>query len=491
MQNDTIYKDIEARTKGNIYIGVVGPVRSGKSTFIKKFMDELVIPKISDEYAQKKAKDELPQSSAGRAVMTTEPKFIPDVPIELSLSDGCKLRVRMIDSVGFMIPGATAESDGNERMVSTPWSEEAIPFSRAAEIGTQKVIRDHSTIGLMVTSDGTVGEIPRVSFTAAEEKTVNELKALGRPFAIILNSASPDTEEAIALAMDMEERYRAPVALVNCLELSEEDIHHILELVLMEFPVTEICFRLPKWTSALEKEHWLNQSVKESILLCADRITKIRDVREALEALQKNPHIKDTHVAEMNMGRGIVTVKLDMAEELYYQVIGELTGIQVRDDEELFRTMKELSSIREEYEKYSQAIEEVNERGYGIVMPAVDDFSLEEPEVIKQSGSYGIKLRAKAPSIHMIRTAIETEINPIIGTEGQSEEVARHLSDTFAEDPASLWDTNLFGKSLYEMMSDGLRTKIGHVSDEAQARLSETLSRVINEGSGGLLCIIL
>ena len=491
MQNDTIYKDIEARTNGNIYIGVVGPVRSGKSTFIKKFMDELVIPRITDEYAQKKAKDELPQSSAGRAVMTTEPKFIPDVPIELNLFDGCKLRVRMIDSVGFMIPGATAESDGNERMVSTPWSEEPIPFSRAAEIGTQKVIRDHSTIGLIVTSDGTVGEIPRAGFVDAEEKTVNELKALGKPFAIVLNSASPDTDEAISLAMDLEEKYRAPVALVNCLELSEEDIHHILQMVLMEFPITEVRFHLPKWTSALEREHWLSQSVKESVLACTDEISKTRDVREALDSLQKNPHLESSRVSEMNMGNGTVTVELAMAPNLYYQVIGELTGLTVRDDEDLFRTMKELATVREEYEKYSRAIDEVNERGYGIVMPGMEDLVLEEPEIIKQSGSYGIKLRAKAPSVHMIKTSIETEINPIIGTEDQSEEMARHLSDTFADDPASLWETNLFGKSLYELMADGLRTKIDHISDEAQARLSETLSRVINEGSGGLLCIIL
>ena len=302
MQNDKIYKDIEARTNGNIYIGVVGPVRTGKSTFIKKFMNELVIPRIRDDYAQKKAKDELPQSSAGHAVMTTEPKFIPDIPIELAIFDNCKLRVRLIDSVGFMIPGATADSDGSERMVSTPWSEEPISFSCAAEIGTQKVIHDHSTIGIIVTSDGTVGDLPRASFVEAEEKAVQELKKIGKPFAIVLNSSTPDREESVALAMDMEEKYRAPVALVNCLELSEDDISQILHMVLMEFPVTEMQFSLPGWTLALEREHWLNYSVRESVTSCAEGITKTRDIREALETLSKNPHIKEYRITEVNMG---------------------------------------------------------------------------------------------------------------------------------------------------------------------------------------------
>ena len=491
MQNDMIYKDIEARTNGNIYIGVVGPVRSGKSTFIKKFMDELVIPRIRDEYAQKKAKDELPQSSGGRAVMTTEPKFIPDTPVELSPFDGCRLRVRMIDSVGFMVPDATAESDGNERMVSTPWSEEPIPFSRAAEIGTQRVIRDHSTIGLIVTSDGTVGDLPRSNFVEAEAKAVEELRAIGKPFAIILNSSLPDTDAATELAMSLEKTYRAPVALVNCLELSEEDIHHILKMVLLEFPITEMRFSLPRWVAALEPEHWLYQSVKESVIAGTESVRKMRDVREALDVLSGNPHLADAKIRAIHMGDGTVEAELTVASELYYRVIGELTGLAIKDDEELFRLMKELAAVREEYEKYSQAIDEVNEKGYGIVIPGMADLALEEPEVIKQAGGYGIKLRAKATSVHMIRTSVETEIHPIIGTEEQSEDMARYLSDTFADDPSGLWDTNLFGKSLYEMMAEGLKSKVEHISDEAQMRLSDTLSRVINEGSGGLLCIIL
>lgn len=491
MQNDTIYKDIEARTGGNIYIGVVGPVRSGKSTFIKKFMDELVIPNITEGYAQKKAKDELPQSASGRAVMTTEPKFIPDTPVELSLKDGSRLRVRMIDSVGYMIPLATAETDGEERMVVTPWSDEPIPFSRAAEIGTKKVICDHSTIGLVVTSDGTVGDIPRSSYVDAETRTVDELKAIGKPFAIILNSMNPDSEDAVTLAMDMEERYQAPVALVNCLELNEEDIQQILRMVLMEFPITEMCFRLPKWISALGNDHWLRQSVTDSVLVATDGLRKMRDVRAAMEMLERNPHLSQSRILDINMGDGSVTAELSMSQELYYQVIGEMTGIEIGDEAELLRTLQELAHVRTEYEKYSVALDDVTDRGYGIVMPSMDDLCLEDPVVCKQSGGYGIKLRAKAPSIHLIRTTIETEINPIVGTEEQSEEMARHLSEAFSEDPKKLWETNLFGKSLYELMSDGLRTKIAHVSDEAQERLSETLSRVINEGSGGLLCIIL
>jgi stage IV sporulation protein A len=353
------------------------------------------------------------------------------------------------------------------------------------------VICDHSTIGIIVTSDGTVGDLARSNFAEAEERTVNELKRIGKPFAIVLNSSTPDTESSISLAMDLEEKYRAPVALVNCLELCEEDIHQILHMVLMEFPVTEIHFKLPKWLAALDRDHWLSRSVWESVTSCADLVTKTRDVREAIEYLTKNPHVEEYSIAELDMGRGTVKVNLTTPKELYYQVIGELTGLSIQSDEELFRQIQELAEAKKEYEKYAQAIETVNARGYGIVMPGMGDLSLEEPEIIKQSGSYGIKLRATAPSIHMIRTSIETEINPIIGTQEQSEEMAAHLSETFADNPTALWDTNLFGKSLYELMADGLRSKTDHISNEAQARLSETLSRVMNEGSGGLLCIIL
>ena len=399
--------------------------------------------------------------------------------------------MRLIDSVGYMIPMATAENDGVERKVSTPWSDEPIPFTKAAEIGTKKVICDHSTIGLVVTSDGSVGEIPRSSFIDAEAKTVFDLKEVGKPFAIILNSANPDRDDAITLAMDLEEKYQAPVALVNCLELNEEDIQQILRMVLMEFPISEICFRLPKWTAALGDEHWLKHSVMDSVLSATESIRKMRSVGEAMEELRRNPHLQESRITEMNMGNGTVTVDLTMERSLYYRVIGELTGLTVEDDAELFRTMKELAQIRSEYDKYSAAINDVTERGYGIVMPSMEDLCLEEPVVCKQAGGYGIKLRAKAPSIHLIQTTIETEINPIVGTEAQSEEMARHLSEAFAEDPQKLWETNLFGKSLYELIAEGLHAKISHVSEEAQARLSETLSRVINEGSGGLLCIIL
>lgn len=491
MQNDNIYKDIQTRTNGEIYIGVVGPVRSGKSTFIKKFMDEVVIPNMRDDYTRKKARDELPQSASGRAVMTTEPKFIPDDPIEIAMADGCKLRVKMIDCVGFMIPGAMAESDGTERMVMTPWSETAMPFGEAAELGTQKVIREHSTIGLIVTSDGTIGEIPRQNYTEAEEHAVEELKALGKPFAIVLNSAHPDSEEANTLAMDLEEKYQAPVALVNCLELDAEDIQHILQLTLMEFPIKEIRFHLPKWTAALDSTHWLMQSVRESIDICTERITKTRDVREAMEEFKKNPNLSAYSVKGIDMGNGYVTVALEPMPELYFKIMGELTGLTIKDEEELFRVMRELSAIRTEHEKYRAAIEEVNEHGYGIVMPNVEDLSLDEPEILRQAGGYGIKLKAKAPSIHMIKASIETELNPIVGSEAQTEEIVRHLANAFEEDPIKLWESNLFGKSLYELVFDGLQGKVEHISEESRIRLSDTLSRVINEGSGGLLCIIL
>lgn len=489
---ESIYKDIETRTGGDIYIGVVGPVRTGKSTFIKKFMDTLVIPNISDEYDRKRAKDELPQSASGRQVTTTEPKFIPATAVEVKLDGGASLYVKMIDCVGYMVNGAVGNiEDGTERMVMTPWSKEPMPFERAAEIGTEKVITDHSTIGVLVTCDGTFGEIGRESYVESEERVVGELKALGKPFVIVLNSLSPSSEKSTELAYELEEKYHAPVALVNCLDLDGEDIKNILKLVLLEFPVTEITVSLPSFISALPKDHPVSKSVCEKVLSCAANIKRTGDIAPCFEEAAENEYIKSVDVDKIDLGTGRATVSISTNDGLFHKVIGEMTGLEVPDDAALMTLLYDLSSVKKKYDKVAAALDEVNETGYGIVVPDVYDLRLEEPQITKQSGGYGVKLRASAPSIHMIKADIKTEVSPIVGTEQQSEELVRFLLSEFETNPQKLWDTNMFGKPLYELVSEGIHTKLAHVPEESREKLCDTLSRVINEGSGGLLCIIL
>ena len=489
---ENIYKDIETRTGGDIYIGVVGPVRTGKSTFIKKFMDTLVIPNIADEYDKKRAKDELPQSASGRQVTTTEPKFIPATAVEVKLDGGASLYVKMIDCVGYMVSGAVGDiENGTERMVMTPWSKEPMPFERAAEIGTEKVIADHSTIGVLVTCDGTFGEIGRESFIESEERVVGELKSLGKPFVIVLNSLSPASESATALAYELEGKYHAPVALVNCLELDAEDIKNILELVLLEFPVSETTVMLPPYLSALDESHPVRKSVTDKVLECAAKVRKTGDVSPCFDAAAENEYISGVTVENIDLGTGRATVKIALDDGLFYKIVGEMTGFDVSDDGALMKLLYDLSSVKKKYDKVASALDEVNETGYGIVVPDLYDLTLEEPQITKQSGGYGVKLRASAPSIHMIKADIKTEVSPIVGTEQQSEELVRYMLSEFETNPQKLWETNMFGKSLYDLVSEGIHTKLAHVPDDAREKLCETLSRVINEGSGGLLCIIL
>ena len=492
MITSTLYRDMAERTDGQIYIGVVGPVRTGKSTFIKKFMETLVLPNITDPFDKERARDEMPQSAAGKTVMTAEPKFVPDEAVELTLGENARLKVRMVDCVGYLVPDALGSvENGGPRMVHTPWQAEPMPFTEAAEFGTRKVITDHATIGIVVTTDGTIGEIPRENYLDAETRVIRELQELNRPFAVIVNSADPSREESVRIAAGIEETYHVPVALVNCLELNTEDIRHILEMILLEFPVREIAVEVPGWLTALGDGHPLTAAVCDAVLGEAGNVTKIGDVAAAFAPLSDREEIESARLIESDLGTGRARIALRMPETLYYRTLGELTGFDIPDESALIDLLRELSAEKRSYDKLAEAVAEVDEKGYGIVTPDVGELTLAEPELVRQNGAFGVRLKAGGPSIHMIRADIETEISPIVGTEQQSEELLRSLLATYREDPAALWDTNLFGKSLHEMVRDSLHAKLGHISDEARAKLGETLQRVINEGSGGLICIIL
>ncbi len=492
MTEHSIYKDIAERTNGDIYIGVVGPVRTGKSTFIKRFMEALVLPNISEGYSRERARDEMPQSGAGKTVMTTEPKFIPEEAVAINV-DGCSnLRVRMVDCVGYIVPEALGTiEDGQPRMVRTPWRDEPMPFVEAAEMGTHKVIKEHSTIGMLITTDGSIGDISRGSYVEAEERIVNELKSLGKPFAMILNSARPESDSAIALAYELEAKYQVPVALVSCIDIDAEDIRHILELVLHEFPISEIRVSLPEWTTALDNSHQIKSSVYSSIKECADNVLKAGDVKPAFEELSENEFIKNSIIEAIDLGTGKVKIAVSMNDGLYYNVISELTGFDINGEKELISLLKALSEMKARYDKIEAALDEAEDGGYGIVMPDVSELRLADPEIVKQPGGYGVRLRASAQSIHMIRANIETEINPIVGTEQQSEDLVKYMLKEFEEDPQKIWESNMFSKSLYELVNEGLHSKLEHMPESSRAKLSETLERIINEGSGGLICIIL
>ncbi|MBQ7827508.1 MAG: stage IV sporulation protein A [Clostridia bacterium] len=499
MTGTAIYKDIAKRTGGDIYIGVVGPVRTGKSTFIRRFMESVIIPGIEDDSRRNEARDELPQSAGGRTVMTTEPKFIPDKSVSVVLGDKVRLRARMVDCVGYLIPDALGnEEDGEIRMVNTPWSESPVPFEEAAEMGTRKVITEHSTVGMIVTTDGTIGDISRENYVAAEERVVRELSELGKPFAVILNSAKPDSPEAEELAISLEEKYGAPVALVNCLELNAADVAGILEMILGEFPVTEIAVRYPEWVGSLDRDHRIRRHICDSVKTASSGAMKLNDAVTAFparlaEMLQEGEGFGDCKLSNISadLGCGEVGMTLDLPSQLYYSTIGELTGLSVSSEKELICAISSLAETKREYDRISAAMDQVMEQGYGIVMPDMEDMALDDPEIIRQGGNYGVKIRATAESIHMIKTRIDTEISPIIGTKEQSEEMVHFMLAEMSEDPKRMWDINMFGRTMYELVSDGMKAKLEHMPMDAREKMSEALSRIICEGCSGLVCVIL
>ena len=485
MQDNSIYRDIAKRTGGDIYIGVVGPVRTGKSTFIHRFLESVVLPNIEDEYDRQRTIDEIPQSATGKTVMTTEPKFVPDESVKINVGE-TELNVKMIDCVGYMIDGALGdEEDGEKRMIMTPWSDVAMPFKEAAELGTSKVIGEHSTIGMIVTTDGTITDIPRENYVAAEERVANELKELGKPFAIVLNSANPGSDEAKALALELEEKYGVPVALVSCPDLNQNDIREILALVLGEFPIKELRFRIPEWTQALPRDHSLKRGIFEKINCFTDCTYKIGDIPRALDEYD------GIEVAKIDAGDGTGEMNLVVSDETYYDTLSELTGLDVSDKKKLFTSVQDLALIKNKYEKVEKALLDVESKGYGIVMPTINEMTLEEPKLVKQGGGYGVKVSAKAESIHMIKTGIRADVCPVVGTAEQSEEVVKYLVSEYEDAPERLWESNMFGRSLYDLVSDGMHAKLEHMSDESREKLGETLERIINEGAGGLLCILL
>lgn len=492
MEQRNIYKDIADRTQGDIYIGVVGPVRTGKSTLIKRFMDTLVVPNIEDDARRDRAVDELPQSAAGRTIMTTEPKFIPEEAVEIELPGNARFRVRMIDCVGYIVPGSLGYVEGDQpRMVKTPWYDHEIPFNMAAEIGTRKVISEHSTIGLVVTTDGSISDIAREEYEEAEERVVNELKEINKPFIILLNCTYPNTNNAAALAENLMEKYSVPVIPVNCLDLTEEEIRQILAQVLFEFPVKEISVDLPRWISNLTPDHWLRSKVYASVQASAAKVTHIRDVNRLVKELCGCEYIENARIAEMNLASGSARISVTMQQELFYKVLTESTGLEIANEQELMGCITQLSQIKGKYERIRGALEEVEATGYGIVMPTLEELTLEEPEIVKQGGRYGVKLKASAPSIHMMRANITTEVAPIVGSESQSEELVMYLLKEFEENPSQIWESNIFGKSLHELVNEGLHNKLYRMPSEARLKLQETIEKVINEGCSGLICIIL
>ena len=493
MENYEIYQDIAKRTQGDIYIGVVGPVRTGKSTFIKKFMELLVLPNIEDSYKKERAIDELPQSASGKTIMTTEPKFIPNESVEISLEQNIKmLKARLVDCVGYLVSPALGYLEENmPRMVKTPWSEEEMPFETAAELGTKKVITEHSTVGIVVTTDGSITDIPRGEYLEAENRVIEELKEYNKPFIILLNCQNPKDVYSIELAQDLSNKYHTTVIPVNCLELSIDDINSIFSQLLYEFSIERVQINYPKWINVLNRDSELKQTLFEVVKNSFDNVSKIKDLQNSYKKMEQCEYIRKVNLEEVNLGNGIVSIEADLEESLFYEMLTSITGMQIKNEGELFSCMNEFSKIKKEYDKLSYALHEVNERGYGIVSPGIEDLILEEPEIVKQGQRFGVKLKAKAPSIHMMKITTETEVSPIVGSEKQSEDLVKYLLSEFENDPKKIWESNIFGKNLHELVNEGLQNKLAKMPEEAQGKLRETLERIVNEGSGGLICIIL
>lgn len=491
MNNYSIYQNIAERTGGDIYIGVVGPCRTGKSTFIKSFMELAVLPNIEDEYKKARAQDELPQSSNGRTIMTTEPKFIPNEAVEINI-DNVKFNTRMIDCVGYLVDGAIGHMEGETpRMVNTPWSDEQMPFAEAAEIGTKKVIEEHSTIGILVTTDGSVTDMQREDYEKAEERVANELKNQSKPYIILLNTNSPLSENTKILTKKLEQKYDAPVKPVDCANLSLDDINEIMNSILYEFPVTEIDIELPKWIETLPKDHKINENILNLMRENFKDIQNLRQIQNNFNNKIKTDEIEKIEIDSIKLGEGIATIMIEIKKEIFYKILSEMSGIEVKEEGELFGIVAKLAQSKKSYDKIEMALNDVKRKGYGIVTPSIEELTLEEPEIIKQGSKFGVKLKAKAPSLHVIKAEIETEVSPIVGSEKQSEELIDYLMKEFEDDPKKIWQSNIFGKSLHELVNEGLQAKLMKMPEDAQCKLQETLEKIINEGSGGLICIIL
>ncbi len=452
MTNTQIYNDIAQRTDGDIYIGVVGPVRTGKSTFIKQFMENMVIPNIESDYKRERAVDELPQSAAGKTIMTTEPKFIPEEAVEVKLDNEATFNVRMIDCVGYIVPSSLGYIENEmPRMVVTPWFDTEVPFNMAAEVGTQKVINEHSTIGMVITTDGSISDIPREEYADCEERVINELKAINKPFVIIMNCVEPSSNEVAALCEQVSQKYQTPVIPVNCLELDENSIKDILTHILFAFPIKEINISMPKWITTLEKGNWLKEEIFSAIRLAAETVCHVRDAKTVSEDISNCCRIKTSKISNIDLGKGSATIDISLDNELFYKILGEFIGLKISGESDILPLLLELSKIKKEYEHIKDALDEVEATGYGIVMPCLDELSLEEPEIVKQGGKYGVRLKASASSIHMMKADITTEVAPIVGSEKQSEELVMYLLQEFEENPQKIWESNIFGKSLHEL----------------------------------------
>lgn len=492
MDRYDIYQQIAKRTKGDIYIGVVGPVRTGKSTFIKRFMDLLVIPNISDTYERDRAVDELPQSAAGKTIMTTEPKFVPNEAAHITVGDKISLKVRLVDCVGYLVENALGHLENDmPRMVDTPWFDEKIPFGEAAEIGTRKVIQEHSTIGIVITTDGSITDISRDEYLSAEEKVISEMKSTGKPFAVLLNCVEPTSEAAYNLKKSLEDKYGVPVLPINCTSMTQDDINEVMHTILYEFPICEIGINIPQWMESLGYDESLKSSLIEAIKEAFADADKFRTVAGCTERLAACGFIKKAAVTELDAGSGRALIELTMPDELFYKILSDRSGLDITDDKALISMIKELGRVKRDYERIEYALKEVELKGYGIVMPTIEEMELAEPEIVKQGSRFGVKLRAKAPSLHLIKADIETEISPFVGTEKQSEELVDYILKEFEDEPGQIWTSNLFGKPLNELMSEGLQSKLARVPEEERLKLQETIERVINEGTSGLICIIL
>ncbi|MTI95677.1 MAG: stage IV sporulation protein A [Firmicutes bacterium] len=493
MAEHSLYHDIARRTGGDIYLGVVGPVRSGKSTFIKKFMELLVIPNITNEQDKMRAVDELPQSSGGKTITTTEPKFIPDEAVEVRFDEDFTMRVRLVDCVGYTVESALGYQDERgERLVISPWAEEEIPFQQAAEIGTRKVIADHSTLGLVITTDGSFSELPRDEYQPSEERVIEELKAIGKPFVVILNSNNPDSQQCQQLREELTGIYGAPVIACNCLRLDRKSVDLILREALYEFPVNQANILMPDWVEVLDEDHWLKTGYTEIITNILGTLGKVRDLRCTLEPITEQfEFVNRVSITGSDLGTGEVEITMESPTDLFYSVLTETTGYDVKNAGELFAQMRNLAVAKREYDKIEEALVDVKSQGYGIVPPSLEEMTLDEPEIIRQGSRFGVRLRASAPAIHMIRVDVESEFAPIVGTEKQSEDLVNYILDEFEDNPEKIWESDIFGKSLHSVVKDGIQSKLSNLPPSAQAKLQETLEKIINEGNGGLIAIIL